>query len=268
MNRASRLVLAASIVACALGCESPGTDVEIRFAATAGGGPASCAASADRLALGDLRVFVHNFELVDAAGRSVPVTLVDDGVWQNGDVALLDFENGEGTCRNGTSGTRTFVRGTAPPGEWTSLRFRIGVPFESNHADPAIADPPLNLGRLHWGWRAGYKFVRFEAKRPDGKRVSLHFGSTGCEGTIGDIHSCKHPNRPAVTLPTFDVRTDFVVFDLDPLVAALSGPGGDGACMGEADDPDCVAVLPVLGLVPGDSSPGFVGVARGKADRS
>ncbi len=267
MKRAVGVVLAASSWMWILGCEPSGSDVEVRFGARIEGAPVSCNASADGFALGDLRVFVHGFELVDATGRSVPVTLLDDGVWQDGSVALLDFENGEGGCRNGTSGTRSFVRGKAPAGEWTSLRFRIGVPFESNHADPAVADPPLNLGRLHWGWRAGYKFIRFEGKPQDGKRVSLHFGSTGCEGTIGDIHSCKRPNRPVVTLSPFDARKDTVIFDLDPLVAALSGAAGDGACMGEPDDPDCVAVVPVLGLESEGANPVFVGAVEGRGDR-
>lgn len=245
MNRACLLLLAAALA----GCSQPGGErVEIAFAATVAGKPFACAAADDAFTGEELRLYVHDVELVDAAGRSVPVALDADGVWQDGSVALLDFEDGSASCRDGTAAVRTKVVGTAPAGTWTGLRFRIGVPFAANHGDPAVADPPLNLGRMNWGWRAGYKFIRFEGRTPAGRKVNLHLGSTGCEGTIGDIRSCARPNRAAVALDGFAPATDTVVLDLDPVVAALSRAGGDGACMAEPDDPDCLALFPVFGL--------------------
>lgn len=258
--KACRLVVLsfAALAACSRPAVQP---VEISFAATVGARPFSCQPSTGSFRGEELRLYLHDFELVAADGQVAALRLADDGVWQNGALAMLDFENGSGNCRDGTAATRTKVVGTAPAGAWTGLRFRIGVPFDLNHADPAVADPPVNLGRMNWGWRAGYKFIRFEGRDANGRRVSLHLGSTGCEGTIGDIAGCSRPNRARVDLADFDPVRSVVTFDLGQLVAAMTRDGGDGACMSEPDDPDCAALFPVLGLDGAGNasiSPGFV----------
>lgn len=56
------------------------------------------------------------------------MTLDQDGAWQLGDLALLDFEDASGACANGTAGMNTTLRGTVPEGEYTGLSFTIGVP--------------------------------------------------------------------------------------------------------------------------------------------
>lgn len=232
----------------AAGCSRQQVEpVEVAFAAVVRGAPFACDARVAGFTLQDLRVYVYGFELLDAEGFVTPVALADDGVWQDGEVALLDFEDGSGTCRNGSEAMRRVVVGTAPRGEHRGLRFRVGVPFTKNHADPAIARPPLNLGRMHWGWRAGYKFLRFEATAGE-TALRLHLGSTGCTGQVGAISGCRRPNRVLVELADFDVRRDTVVVELAPLLTALIGAEGDGSCMGEPDDVDCQALFPILGI--------------------
>jgi uncharacterized repeat protein (TIGR04052 family) len=251
----------AALAACSSPAEQP---IEIAFAATVGAQPFSCQPSAGGFGGEELRLYLHDFELVAANGQRAALRLADDGVWQDGVVAMLDFEDGSGSCRDGTEATRTKVVGSAPAGAWTGLRFRIGVPFSLNHADPAVAYPPVNLGRMNWGWRAGYKFIRFEGREAEGRRVSLHLGSTGCEGTIGDIEKCSRPNRARVELAGFDPAASVVTFDLGLLVEAMTRDGGDGACMSEPDDPDCVALFPLFGLDGAgepSTSPGFVWLA-------
>lgn len=44
----------------------------------------------------DFRLYVHDIRLIDADGEEVPVELMQDGVWQVENVALLDFEDGSG----------------------------------------------------------------------------------------------------------------------------------------------------------------------------
>jgi len=253
MNRnaielAAGLALALGL-AVAGGCRSASTvPVEIHFAATIRGAPFACDEEAAGVQARDLRLYVHDLQLVGSDGRTTPVVLDTDGVWQDGEVALLDFEDGSGACANGTTATRTLVVGKAAAGEHIGLRFQIGVPFAKNHADPSAADPPLNLGQMHWGWRAGYKFLRFEAASAAGPPWRLHFGSTACEGEIGAISACGFPNRIAVDLASFDRSRDVVAFELAPLLLGLSAEGGDGSCMAEADDPDCQAVFVGLGI--------------------
>lgn len=230
----------------------PGEPIEIHFVAMRASEPFRCTTYADGLELHDLRLYVHGLELVDDSGAATTLVLDDDGEWQDGKVALLDFEDGTGGCDNGSAATRTVVRGRIAAGNYTGLRFALGVPFELNHADPGLAEPPLHLGRMHWGWRAGYKFLRLEGKDGDGKPLRLHWGSSACEGTVGAIESCAHPNRAHVALMDFSPTSDIVRLDLNAVLASLRADGGDSVCMGEADDADCRDASVDLGLTPGE----------------
>jgi uncharacterized repeat protein (TIGR04052 family) len=144
------------------------------------------------------------------------------------------------------------------------LRFRIGVPFEDNHGNPDLALPPLNLTAMEWSWNAGHTFLRFDV-RADGRPLVFHLGSTGCQGTLGDIERCAHPNRAEVAIEQFSPTDDEVTFDVLPMIeaelaAARGGAPGDG-CMGGAGDPDCPPLFAALGL---DASTGLPSsVARG-----
>lgn len=145
----------------------------LQFAAAVGDLPFSCD---ETFALGsantqavvrDLRFYVSDVVLIDAAGAEVPFALEADGMWQTDRVALLDFENGAGNCRNGTPETRTVLTGRAPAGDYRGLRFSVGVPQDLNHGDPSVASSPLTLSTMHWTWNAGYIFFRsdFEVVR-------------------------------------------------------------------------------------------------------
>ena len=92
----------------------------IRFTATIGDAPFDCQSDASIAGFlpSDLRFFVHDVRLVNDAGTEVPVTLDQDGRWQTGDVALLDFENGKGRCRNGSLGTHDAITGRVPGGRF------------------------------------------------------------------------------------------------------------------------------------------------------
>src|SRR5262249_2683433 len=156
---------------------------------------------------------------------------------------------GESNCDNGTSGTHTSITVCAPARRYSGLRFLVGVPFGLNHRDPAVAVAPLNLGRMHWGWQGGYKFIRLEGRSPRGTAFRLHLGSTGCEGTIGDIRQCARPNRIAVDLSGFVPGRDAVVLQLGPLLRALED-GSSASCMSDADEPACLRAFAIAGLDP------------------
>ena len=65
-----------------------------------------------------------------------------------------------------TSGRTTFELKSVPSQTYSGLRFRVGLPPESNHADPAsiAAGDPLHplVNGLHWNWRGGYVFLALE----------------------------------------------------------------------------------------------------------
>jgi hypothetical protein len=143
--------------------------VALAFEAVVGGKPFACGQSYDaigstksRITPSDLRFYVSEVELLDSAGKATPLVLDQDEIWQYKNLALLDFEDGTGPCRNGNSGLHKAVTGTAPKGDYKGVRFTLGVPFDLNHGDPTIAPSPLNLTAMFWAWQSGYRFVKID----------------------------------------------------------------------------------------------------------
>jgi len=257
--------------------------VSVRFAAEINGQPFACGQSYAGIGItrstitpSDFRFFVSEVALVDAAGRAVPVALAQDGVWQFENIALLDFENGTGPCRNGTAGTNTEVRGTVPAGHYVGLRFTLGVPFARNHGDPTVAPSPLNVTGMFWNWQGGYKFLKFDTATsgqpatvlpPDPRGggnasgFSVHLGSTLCASpsrTEAPKGECANPNRVAVAFDRFDATTQTVVADIGNVLAGanvdVNAPNTSPGCMSFPDDADCPPVMGALGLAYGGAA--------------
>ena len=245
------------------GCASP-TDIapsmgstSIRFQALIEGKPATCVeataveAADATVQLTDLRFYVHDVRFVDAEGEETPAVLRADGRWQTAEVALIDLEDGVGACRNGSPETREVIEVQAPNGSFVALRFRLGVPFDSNHANPATSPAPLNLTAMSWGWMGGHKFMRLEAE-VDGRSHTVHLASTGCEGIIGAITGCARGNRPEIEVALSGRAPETVALHLDRLLgvstAAQPETGGARTCMSGRADTDCASVFAGLGL--------------------
>ena len=236
-------------------------DVTIDFAALVNGADFACGqsysgvgASSSDVVFTDFRFYVSGVELIDASGGVEPLELEQDGLWQRDDLALLDFEDASTSCVNGTAATNTSVRGTVPAGDYTGLRFTLGVPESMNHADQSSAAAPLDLTALFWSWNAGYKFARMDhtsAAQPNGWNV--HLGSTGCT-PAGDptvpATSCANQHRPTVTLDVFDWEVNEVVADYGVLVddSDLTVNTGPKGCQSFPGDPECAPVMNNFGL--------------------
>lgn len=222
---------------------------------------ANLGADDSSLEVSDFRFYVQDVELKNADGDYVAVDLdTDNNVWQVDDVALLDFE--EGCTDFGDAGTNRVVTGTVPEGTYDGLRFKMGVPFELNHANPATAEPPLNLTAMHWSWQGGYKFLRIDTGDSSETTWRMHLGSTGCDGdpVAGGTTTCAAPNRVDVELDAFDPESDTVVADFARLVAGASldvnQPETPVGCMAGPTDGDCAALFENLGLSFAGSVPG------------
>jgi hypothetical protein len=123
------LISACLLAACSAGPTPPAAAlapglqaVSLRFAAQVNGQPFACGqrytgigSTRSTITPSDYRFYVSEVHLIDAAGRAVPVALAQDGAWQLDNLALLDFENGSGPCRNGTAATNTTVRARCRP---------------------------------------------------------------------------------------------------------------------------------------------------------
>jgi len=139
-------------------------------------------------------------------------------------------------------------------GKAAKLQLTVGVPFDDNHANPAIAQPPLKGTAMHWSWQAGYKFVRLEGHILDdnGQKTAparVHIGSTACQGPMSAVSHCDQPNRPRVALDVVVAKDAPLVLQLplDQLVVPTAGDPKPG-CMGGVDDVGCPPVLQAVGL--------------------
>jgi uncharacterized repeat protein (TIGR04052 family) len=213
-------------------------------------------------------MYVSQVKLVRKDGTAVPVSLTQDGVWQYQNVALIDFENGEGPCRNGTTPTNTSVRGSVPTGEYTGVELTVGVPFTLNHQDPTVATSPLNSTAMFWNWQGGYRFIKFDTassglseQRPAAPnaigpvtRYSMHLGSTMCASASRTQapSACQNPNTLTVRFERFDVKRGQIVVDMGSVLAQanvdVNAPGTSPGCMSFPKDSDCSPVMQALGL--------------------
>lgn len=250
-RRQPSLILGTLFAIALIACSPPRSPIEVVFDVRFDGSPLGCSAE-QRPSLTDLRFYVHDLRL-SAAQASHRLALADDGGWQDGEVALIDLEDGSGTCRNGSPATNRSVRASARLPAHASkyqLEFSIGIPEELNHANPMLAPAPRNLSSMHWHWRSGYKFMRVGIET-DNDVSWLHLGSARCSGTISNIEGCAAANRPVVRLSDFDPNTDVVVID----VARLLGPTGLGdgetwSCESGATEAQCALAFAELGLNP------------------
>lgn len=227
-------------------CGKPSVQVQIPFMALFEGSPIGCG-SGD-VELTDLRFYVYDLHLIDAAGNTQKFNLIADNGWQQAGLALLDLETGDGRCMNGTLELNDKLIGDIAAGDYRGLSFTLGVPFEQNHGDPLLAAPPLGDAAMHWHWRGGYKFLRAGfATVDDG--FWIHLGSTGCEGTLQNISGCRAPNRVAVMLDDFVPGRDAVAVDLGELVTRSELEDGTATdCSSGPAEEHCVTAFQALGL--------------------
>lgn len=249
-------------------------EMTLTFAFKAGKEPVTCGKEIKNLGLRrttaqimDARMYISNIRLIGPGGE-VPFALIPDGKWQTDRIALLDFEDGSGLCKDtGNADLRDVIVGKAPAGKYTGIIFDVGIPFELNHADVAVEAAPLNIQALWWNWQTGYKFVRIDLatnSAPPNDKWFIHLGSTGCgkmaQGHGSDPHGmankppeepCNNPNVVTVRLNRFDPTKDQIVADLAGLLTnvniATSTPKPAG-CMSGVDDPDCRRLIPNFGL--------------------
>lgn len=239
----------------------------LTFAAFVGAEPFACnktfdvGSPATSVAPIDFRFYVSEVKLVRADGSEEPLVLVPDGKWQLDDVALLDFEDGTGACAtDGNPDTNVVVRGRAPAGSYTGVRFVVGVPFAKNHQNQATAPSPLNLGQMFWSWRGGYKFLKIDGQPQNdaGVRFNFHLGSVACNGGDpadgGSVTGCDKPNRAPVSLTgtsPIDFAQKRIVVDWAAILAGsdvTTNGGGPGGCMSFPNDPECPPLFDRLGV--------------------
>jgi uncharacterized repeat protein (TIGR04052 family) len=267
------LPLAAVLVLAGCGGTSDEDEMatfSVDFSPLVGGEPFDCSVTYEGIGTSqttmnalDFRMYIHGVKLVRAGGEEVPLSLEQDAKWQRDDVALLDFEDGSGTCATGSPETRLAVVGDAPAhDDYAGVTFTVGIPPEKNHLDAATAPAPFNIPGMWWSWKGGYKFVRLDVQSPMNDAYYLHLGESSCAGTPGQGFTCESANQAVITLSGFvpgttrvevDVKDIYAESDLNRQIDGQTDhiPG----CMASASDPECEVIFRKLGMQLGSGLP-------------
>lgn len=228
-------------------CGHPEAAISIPFTARIDGQPVDCGGPQQQFRMTDLRFYVHEPRLHRDDGTSVNIRLIENGRWQNDELALIDLEDGSGDCQNGTADDNNEIIGEIPAGNYQGLTFSVGVPFDLNHADPLAASVPLDDGTMHWHWRSGYKFLR-AGFVTDNDGFWIHLGSAGCRGTVQNIESCRFSNRFEVTLDDYQPGDELVIDFTALLAAADSTDGMRSDCSSGPSEEACREPFKVFGI--------------------
>lgn len=271
------LSLAGALAAASSGCGDDDDDdvgartreVTIPFAARVGDKAFACGQTYEGVGATkttvkplDFRLYVHDVRLVRAGGEEVPVTLTQDGTWQNGAVALLDFEDGTAGCAEGDAALNTSIRGTVPEhDDYTGIAFRFGLPTDRNHLDSATQPAPLNIPAMWWAWQSGYKYLKLDLSTAQNAAYYLHLGATTCSGSPADGFSCAYDNLPSFSRP-YNLTGGSVILDVAGLYAGVDLDAQNDktvdpitGCMSFAGDPQCGMVFEQLGLTYESNTP-------------
>ncbi|MEZ4722212.1 MAG: MbnP family protein [Flavobacteriales bacterium] len=105
------------------------------------------------LALRTFKFYVSNIELISAGGAIENLSSVE----------LVDFNDNEDGGNNMFTQSYNYV---IPKGDYTNLRFSVGLPSNLNATDPTTVenDNPLStLSGMYWDWGSMYVFIMMEA---------------------------------------------------------------------------------------------------------
>ena len=187
----------------------------------------------------DIRFYISNVLLWDAAGNAVPLVMAEDA-FQSKNVALMDFGRniaGAGLPASCNAPAHTAITGMVVPGTYVGISYTLGVPVRSadlttklNHSARSTAEkaaaaasaptaafaapiPPLDTVTqpgMSWGWQSGRKFTKIEfAPTTAAKSFNATKGVAGTSALfnvhLGSSGSCTgNPvfgNDTACTMP-------------------------------------------------------------------
>jgi uncharacterized repeat protein (TIGR04052 family) len=225
--------------------------------------------------ISDLRFYVSNIRLYDAAGDLLAMTF-DSNEFQyatdEGNVALIDLtDSSAGACAGdgitypeGTARTNSVITGMVDGHEIARVTFDVGIPqllMKDVIADNTAEGAPSPLAEMHWSWAYAYRFFVMNFVVHDGASDGegyLHIGSNDCGGdgtkALTDRDACGKVNAAAVSLD-LDPERDKILIDIRALLAGLDmlvDNGGTAVtgceCHSSATQPDCATVFANFGI--------------------
>ena len=185
--------------------------------------------------------YISQVELKDSQGNWQPWPMKDTTL-QSNNVALLGEE-----CTNENKAVNSAwqidLADVKQFGQYSALRFALGVPFAHNHLNPLTQKPPLNDANMFWVWQLGHKFLRLEMFS-QAEQWLFHLGSTGCRSASvmrSPDSPCQNPNLFTFTVP-IEAREDnkplTLAFNLATLLKGVE-VNDNSHCQSSIDDLSC-----------------------------
>ena len=126
----------------------------------------------------EVKYVISNIRLIQVDGTEIPYN-------------INDLDNGATVVNLSDPSSLNYVLNTIPSGEYSQIKFGLGVRNNLNTLDQ-VSFPSFyalageNDTEMHWEWGTGYRFTKIEGFYDvDNKTLSVHTGST-VEGTIDD----------------------------------------------------------------------------------
>lgn len=129
----------------------------------------------------ELKYVISNIRLIKTDGEEVPYH-------------VNDLDKGAIVVNQSKPTTLSHVLSNIPAGEYTQLKFGLGVKPDVNTLDEEkfpkfYAEAGANDTKMMWEWGTGYRFTKLEGYYDtDNKEMSIHTGST-VNGTNGNPSS-------------------------------------------------------------------------------
>ncbi|WP_179351969.1 MbnP family protein [Winogradskyella vidalii] len=143
----------------------------------------------------EVKYVISNIRLIKADGTEIPYN-------------VNDLDNGATVINHALPETLNYVMSDIPVGDYSEIRFGLGVKSELNTLDEAsfpnfYASAGENDTEMHWEWGTGYRFTKIEGFYGSNNDVlSIHSGST-VEGEEGSYTQGVDAYRDiTLTLPT------------------------------------------------------------------
>ena len=201
----------------------------------------------------ELAFFIYDIFVLDAKGQRHPFEL-DKNSYPY-DLALIQL---------GSEKANFSISGKSQAKNISELEYTIGVPSSLNHANPLLAQSPLDISSMFWTWQQGYKFFRLDGKYETNSesntetttKWAFHLGSSGCvspSALQAPTKGCEYEHRIKIILKGFDPNKNKVVVDLQNLIAYLPGNDSVNCSANYLQQNICVSMVEKFGL---DSSTG------------
>jgi len=110
-------------------------------------------------------------------------------------------------------------------GEYSDLRFDLGVPRELNHSEPMAQKFPLRLedSGMFWEWSSGYIFFLAEGFCPKLKGERFHFAIGGDTRIMPFAFGNLFDVKPKINIKPNEIVRVYLEFDFDEILKKSTG---------------------------------------------